>query len=134
MAAAAELLASPHAHRDEIERALEALVNDSDSVDEFRKAFGPRRLMKALGCGALTERAQELADTLLNEAVDKESGVGLVAEVDFSSVHADQLFPDELVPLATRSPPQQTCTGGALLQVRLLWLHLPITILKGPVR
>ena len=62
---AAALLASPSNSSEDIESALESVLRDGTTA-EFEKAFGPRRLMKLLSCGALSERAAELADTLLS--------------------------------------------------------------------
>lgn len=120
--AAASLLASPNADPDAVEAALEAVVRDG-AIDDFRKDFGPRRLMKLLGKGVLSERATDLADLLLEQAVDPSAGVGLVAEIDFSGVlHRDEMFPDEEVPLHGPPPP-----ASDIREQNLLPLHLPLS-------
>ena len=101
-AVAAELLASPHTTAEELEAALERVVSDS-STEAFARAFGPRRLMKALASGRLTERGIELADQLLSG-----DGVadGLAPSLEFTEVlHREELFPDEVVTLTSTPPP-----------------------------
>ena len=113
---AAALLASPSASTEDIESALESVLRDGTTA-EFEKAFGPRRLMKLLSCGALSERAAELADTLLSGGPVS----GLTPELTFGDVlHRDELLPDELVSLASPPPPPITTSDND-------WpLHLPI--------
>ena len=78
--------------------------------------------MKLVGRGVLTDRAAELADVLLNEAVDATAGVGLVSEVDFGTAFQEEMCPDELIPLGTVPPPPPPSGGAG----ELLRLHLPL--------
>ena len=104
MAHAAALLSSPAASADEIEAALEAVVRDG-ATDEFAKAFGPRRLMKALASGRLTDRAAELADELLDA---EGAASGLAPSLDFTEVlHREELFPDDEIDLSSQPPPAE---------------------------
>ncbi|KOO22731.1 amino acid permease family protein [Chrysochromulina tobinii] len=98
---AAALLASPTATPAEIEAALEAVVH-GDATSEFVKAFGPRRLVKALASGRLTDRAAELADELLSAAG---ATVGLAPSLEFTDVlHHEELYPDEVIDLSSDPP------------------------------
>jgi predicted nicotinamide N-methyase len=101
MSEAATLLASSSSTPEELESALEAVVRDG-SHGAFAKAFGPRRLMKALVSGRLTDRGAELADQLLS---DSSTSTGLAPSLEFAEVlHHDELFPDEDVDLSSTPP------------------------------
>jgi predicted nicotinamide N-methyase len=117
MAAAAALLATADASAESIEKSLADVLQDGAFL-EFSKNFGPRRLMKLLSRGALTDRAAELADELLTRS--NHGGVGLTSELDFSEVvHRDELHPDELVPLAAASQVPPLDDGAECLPLHL---------------
>ena len=117
---AAALLASPAASSEEIEAALAAVLRDGTQT-EFAKAFGPRRLVKRLALGGLSDAAEALADELL-AAATQGAGRGLTAEADFSEeLHHEELHPDDLVTLS--SPPPPPLPDATLDR---WWLHLPI--------
>ena len=102
MAEASELLISPTASAEAIENALAAVIRDGKSAD-FAKAFGHRRLLKALAQGTLSEQAQELADELLS-ATDGGVANSLANGMDFSEVlHREELHPDVRVDCSTPS-------------------------------
>lgn len=96
---ASELLASSDASPDDLEAALDAVVCGGPAeCSAFGAAFGPRRLLKALGCGMLSDRASELADELL-AACD---GGALAPQQTFGeTLYVEELCPDELVDLTT---------------------------------
>lgn len=115
---AAALLASPTATPAEIEAALEAVVH-GDATSEFVKAFGPRRLVKALASGRLTDRAAELADELLSAAG---ATVGLAPSLEFTDVlHHEELYPDEVIDLSSDPPstPPAAIDEACRLHLRL---------------
>jgi predicted nicotinamide N-methyase len=99
MAAASALLADGGSSPEQIEAALSAVLADS-ATDDFSRAFGPRRLMKRLAKGDLSERAMELADELLAGG-----SVNLASDQDYSALHREELHPDDLLPLASPPPP-----------------------------
>lgn len=81
-----------------LEAALDAVIQGGPAhVAAFGHAFGPRHLMKALGRGLLSDRAEEQADELLAAS----DGGGLTSEVAFDTVHHEQLYPDTFVDLTT---------------------------------
>ena len=98
MSEAAALLAAPTSTPEQIELALEAVIRDG-AHDAFAKAFGPRRLMKALASGRLTERCEMIADQLLSGDC---AATGLTPSLEFAEVlHHDELFPDEEIDLSS---------------------------------
>lgn len=118
MSHAAELLTSAAAPPDAVEAALEDVVREG-LISEFTKAFGPRRLMKALACGRLTDRAAELADTILS--ADGASS-GLSPALGFTEIlHREELCPDDKIDLSSEPPPlpADANASGRLLQLRL---------------
>lgn len=81
-----------------LEAALDAVLQGGQAhVAAFGHAFGPRHLMKALGRGLLSERAEEQTDELLAAS----GGGGLTSEVAFDAVHHEHLYPDTLIDLTT---------------------------------
>ena len=108
-----------------IENALAAVLRDN-SFDAFAKAFGPRRLMKLLAAGGLSDRAVELADEIL--ALD--TGAGLASGVDLGDVYKDEIYPDVLVPLALPArPPPPPAAASAMASSSssdVLRLHVPM--------
>ena len=118
--AAALLVVSSAATDADIESALEAVLRDG-SVDAFAKAFGPRRLMKRLATGSLSERATDLADELLTAAADGPVN-GLTAAHNFGEVlYQDELHPDDLLSLSSPLPPPLPAS-----QLASWPLHLPL--------
>lgn len=86
-----------------LEAALDAVIQGGPAhVAAFGHAFGPRHLMKALGRGLLSERAEEQTDELLAAS----DGGGLASQVAFDTVHHEQLYPDTFVDLTTTVGPQ----------------------------
>ena len=113
---AAALLSSPSATLEEIEAALEAVVH-GDATSEFVKAFGPRRLVKALASGRLTDRGAELADELLSAAG---ATVGLAPSLEFTDVlHHEELYPDEIIDLSSDPPSSAASDEAGRLHLRL---------------
>ena len=124
MAEASELLISPTASAQAIENALAAVIRDGKSAD-FAKAFGHRRLLKALAQGTLSEQAQELADELLS-ATDGGVANSLANGMDFSEVlHREELHPDVRVDCSTPSvwwpgkDEAEEANTAAMLKLRL---------------
>lgn len=121
MAEAAALIASASATDSEIEAALEGiLLNNANDAEAFAKAFGPRRLMKLLSCGSLSERTAELADEVLT--LCSGVGIGLAAELNFGEVlYRDEMFPDDEISLASPPPPPPATAASSKT---LFALHL----------
>ena len=122
---AAQLLLAPSScGADQLEAALDDVVKGgAPSQKAFVHAFGPRRLLKALAAGLLSERATELADVLLATA-DGSTGDGFSGALDFGDVlHRDEMHPDEVVELSSQ-PPLAT-TVQLTLQPELMSLRLP---------
>lgn len=120
MAAAAALLVADDATASEIEEALAAVIHD-DAIGEFSRSFGPRRLMKRLARGDLSDAAMELADVLLSSAADAPiSGLTALA---FDELHHDELHPDILLPLGPCTPPGPVAAAAGSED---WWLHLPL--------
>ena len=99
MTEAAAYLADEGASPEEVEAALSTVLSEG-ATEEFKRAFGPRRLMKRMAKGDLSERAMELADALLAEG-----SIDLAPYQDFNALYREELNPDELLPLSSPSPP-----------------------------
>ena len=125
---AAQLLLAPSAcSADQLEAALDDVVKSGAPAQKaFVHAFGPRRLLKALAAGLLSERATELADVLLATADGSSSaGDGFSGALDFGDVlHRDEMHPDEVVELSSQ-PPLATTVDLTSQPPELMSLRLP---------